>query len=360
VDEPSVDGPGLSNSLGEYNCFLNAVVQSLWHLGRSFRPALALATFPPAAASAPPGSPLARDADVARALKALFDHMSQEHSSMRRSASAAALAAAAKGAGAGAAAAPSVAVAPTALRLALAALSPSASGAGAMADAAEALSLLFEAVHRCFAAGGRVGAGASPVASCFALSVQESAGCGRCGRTTHCLSYTTYYHLVQAATLRVGGPRGPYARLEEVLRAALQDTKNCDRDAGGCGAPAPTRHSLADSALPSVFTLVVGWESRRASQSAIAATLQTLTPTLQPHLIFASGASSPGATYALRSLVCFYGAHYAALVRADDCEGTPWRLYDDVKVLRVGEWEELLQVCQKGMLQPVVCIYELL
>ncbi len=30
-DEPSVSSAGLANAVGEYNCFLNVIIQCLWH-----------------------------------------------------------------------------------------------------------------------------------------------------------------------------------------------------------------------------------------------------------------------------------------------------------------------------------------
>ncbi len=30
-DEPSVSAAGLANAVGEYNCFLNVIIQCLWH-----------------------------------------------------------------------------------------------------------------------------------------------------------------------------------------------------------------------------------------------------------------------------------------------------------------------------------------
>lgn len=60
-------------SAGEYNCFLNAIIQALWHLS-SFRGALLALTIPPAAATAAAaaGGSAAQDLGVLRALCSTF------------------------------------------------------------------------------------------------------------------------------------------------------------------------------------------------------------------------------------------------------------------------------------------------
>jgi len=341
----SLEGGGLRNALGEYNCFLNALLQALWHCGRSFRPALA---------AAPPPAGRGAEAEVARALRALLGSMSEAAAARALTpadptpAQAAAAAAAARRAGG---------LNPAPLRLALAALSPATAQAGAMADSAEVLGLLLEAVHRSHSDPGRSG-GASPVAACFEFGVREAAACTKCGVVTHELRYTARCHVVAAAALRAHSGRG----LEEALRGAQSgDIKSCDSEHGGCGAPVLARHTLGDAPLPPLFALALGWESRRAPPAALAATLACLAPALRPQRAFAAragDAADGGARYALRSLVCFVGAHYVVLCRPGEAAGSPWLLFNDAQVSVVGEWPQLLAACERDGLQPCICIYE--
>jgi hypothetical protein len=75
---------GLRNEDGQYNCFLNVIIQALWHL-RSFRQRLLQLQAPAAAAAAagaangPTGPPAALSADiqVLRALRAVFQDLSK-------------------------------------------------------------------------------------------------------------------------------------------------------------------------------------------------------------------------------------------------------------------------------------------
>lgn len=66
----------------------------------------------------------------------------------------------------------------------------------------------------------------------------------------------------------------------------------------------------------------------------------------------------PGAViYRLRSMVCYYGAHYSAFVWADDLAA--WLMFDDAHVSRVGSWTDVQRKCEVGRIQPSVLFYEL-
>jgi hypothetical protein len=232
-----------------------------------------------------------------------------------------------------------------------------------MADSAEVLQLILDSLHSSFprADGGGGGGGAAAAAGeCFALSVCEKAACARCGAVTHALQYITHCHIVSAAALRAAGAsRG----MEEALRGAQAgDVKTCDADAGGCGAPVLARHMLADAPLPPAFALALGWDSRRAPAAQLSATLACLAPRLRPARAFAQRASSayeaPDALYALRSLVCFFGAHYVVIVRPDG-DAAGWRMHNDAAVTPVGtDWESVRDLCARDGLQPCIAIYE--
>ena len=60
--------------------------------------------------------------------------------------------------------------------------------------------------------------------------------------------------------------------------------------------------------------------------------------------------------YRLRSMVCYYGAHYHAFVRADD--GLIWRMVDDATTSVVGPWADVVRKCQLGRIQPSVLFFE--
>ena len=60
--------------------------------------------------------------------------------------------------------------------------------------------------------------------------------------------------------------------------------------------------------------------------------------------------------YRLRSMVCYYGQHYQALVLVPDAGG--WLMFDDTRVSRVGAWADVRRKCEAGRIQPSVLFYE--
>jgi hypothetical protein len=58
--------------------------------------------------------------------------------------------------------------------------------------------------------------------------------------------------------------------------------------------------------------------------------------------------------YRLRSMVCYYGAHYHAFVHTSD----QWIMFDDASTNVVGSWESVKHKCQLGRIQPSVLFFE--
>ena len=58
--------------------------------------------------------------------------------------------------------------------------------------------------------------------------------------------------------------------------------------------------------------------------------------------------------YRLRSMVCFYGAHYNAFVWS----ANSWFTFDDCAVSKVGSWRSVVNKCRLGHIQPAVLLFE--
>ena len=58
--------------------------------------------------------------------------------------------------------------------------------------------------------------------------------------------------------------------------------------------------------------------------------------------------------YWLRSMVCYYGAHYHAFVHT----AGRWIMFDDANTSVVGDWDAVLHKCQLGKIQPSVLFFE--
>ena len=369
---------GLSNAAGEYNCFLNSLVQALFRLD-CFREHCAKGKLDGAfhraenAPSQPERARLLAAISVVDALQRLFASLSGG-ALLRRDAGAG-------GAGNGG----SVSVDPTQLRRALAAASHSGEGGErAMADAAEALQTMYESFGR---VSTPLADGTTPVQQLFSIALLESTYCASCGIHSNVLPYETYFlsasppptptlsrapshipHIpslfplppavVPAAALRECPPG---TSLEGALsRIAAGDPKSCDRDAGGCGTLHTPRVSMTRH--PRVFTLSVAWAAAQASEGEVEATMGRLRPTLRPAAAFlACAAPGGGEAYDLRAVVCFYGAHYLSFARTDGRGAPPaWTRFDDGAVTPVGDWAAVCAACARGHLQATVLFYEAL
>ena len=295
------DVSGLSNAAGEYNCFLNSLVQALYRL-RCFRTHLVMSSVPE---RSPPQRDISRDLAVVRSLQDLFLALEGGLRLLRDPL-------AAGGGG--------EAVAPTALRLALASLAPGGGEAAvnAMADAAEVLSSMYDCFLRVSSAF-RAATVVSPVQAMFGLEMSEFVYCERCRLKTHSLSFNTFFHLVHATALRHAAEQcPPSASLEQRLAFLLdEECKTCDTDFHGCGKQTPITHGLGR--LPMVFTISLGWDSSVASEAEVSATFKALSPSIFPQLVFRGTQQTPERElFELRAMVLYYGSHYVSIVRTSE------------------------------------------
>ncbi|KAL4433799.1 hypothetical protein ABPG75_000240 [Micractinium tetrahymenae] len=315
---------GLRNEAGEYNCFLNVIIQCLWRCA-DFRQQVA--GWDAAFCGADP---------VVGCLHALFQQFQRQEQQLQSEA-------------AHGGAAPLVD--PTPLREALAALPGRQFRMGEMNDAAEVLLSIYERVMEAASQMG-LPAGIKPT---FGLSVREEVHCSHCGKDTHQTSYTQYFYNTQATVLHMlRGAYGDGLSTGQLLREAeVQHHKSCDEDLAGCGRPCPVNSFLLRA--PRVFTLQLAWESHSEHPGDIAATLAAIDEEVDLGEVY-QGAKPGAHRYRLRSMVCYYGQHYQALVLVPEAGG--WLMFDDTRVARVGGWEAVRRKCEAGRIQPSVLFYE--
>ncbi|KAL4450736.1 hypothetical protein ABPG77_001092 [Micractinium sp. CCAP 211/92] len=324
---PSCDvaTPGLRNETGEYNCFLNVIIQCLWRCADFRRQVMAW------------GPDVCAHDPVFAALHSLFHAFAAEEAQRR-----------AGGPLTGTAARRGL-IDPSELRQALSVTSGEQFRAGEMNDAGEVLLTLYERTIRTGAAAE------DAVNAIFGLSVEEQVKCARCGKATHCSSYTQFFCNVQAAALQQAfgttASRRSMGQLFRQLEMQLQ--KSCDRDLGGCGAKNCVSCSLTSA--PRVFTVQLAWESHREEAHSVAATLANIDEQVDLADVYL-GVEPGSKLYRLNSMVCYYGQHYSAFVWADDLGA--WLMFDDAAVSRVGAWADVRCKCEAGRIQPSVLFYE--
>ncbi|PKA49357.1 hypothetical protein AXF42_Ash014259 [Apostasia shenzhenica] len=258
VNSLDVYGTGLKNAVGEYNCFLNVIIQSLWHL-RRFRDEFLMTS----SLHAHIGNPC-----VVCALLDIFLDLSRASLDGQREP-----------------------VAPSCLRIALHNLYPDSNffQEDEMNDASEVLEVIFDCLHKSFTSYAQTesedansigtwdcASNKCIVHSLFGMDIFEQMNCSSCGLESRRLKYTSFFHNINANALRTMKITSVGRSFDELLRnVEMNHQLPCDKEAGGCGKLNSIYHIL--SAPPHVFTAVLGWQNTNESLDDISATLKAIT-----------------------------------------------------------------------------------
>ncbi|DBA68222.1 TPA: hypothetical protein ACH3X2_013838 [Trebouxia sp. C0005] len=182
---------GLHNATGEFNCFLNVIVQCLWHCTCFHTAVMAWPTA------------VFQEHEVASALRDLFGQLCYKEQGQN----------------------PHHPVDPTFLRHALAGLPGARFQVGEMSDAGEVVMALYEQLAPVAAKANQPGL----LDHMFGLHVKEEVHCCKCSATTHEHEYVQYFYVAMATgianqeVLKPGQPLGCTLREMEA-----HSSKSCD------------------------------------------------------------------------------------------------------------------------------------
>ncbi|KAE8695067.1 hypothetical protein F3Y22_tig00110745pilonHSYRG00236 [Hibiscus syriacus] len=339
LNETDAFGTGLQNEVGEYNCFLNVIIQSLWHLRRFRDEFLRRST----SDHVHVGDPC-----VVCAVYEIFIALNIASTDAQKES-----------------------VAPTLLRIALSNLYPDGNffQEAQMNDASEVLAVIFDCLHQSFTSGSSVCDSDSADSNCtrswdcansacivhslFGMDVFERMNCSSCGLESRHLKYTTFFHNINASSLRTMKVMRAESSFDDLLNLVeMNHQLTCDPEAGGCGKLNYFHHLISNS--PQVFTTVLGWQKTCESAGDIAATLAALNSEIDVSVIYHG--LDPKNKHNLVSMVCYYRQHYHCFAYSHDRER--WIMYDDEIVKVIGSWGDVATTCEQGRFQPQVLFFE--
>lgn len=318
---------GLKNGLGENNCFLNVVIQSLWHL-KAFR-----TKFNNAQNHSHP-TPVQEDACPFCALKLIFaQYQFGEEQELP----------------------------PTLLRKAMSQLFKAQSRyqMGSFEDAAEAHDAILNSLHLCVTGGNE--ALNSFVHQVFSMHVIQYARCP-CGQritpspSKEFIFYVSAKALKQQASLNLdisdeGKIHKGISFGKIINEVNHEDQRICPNQ--NCKKSNHLRFALAN--LPEVFTIGIVWDTATPTTDYIHEIMDTIDQQILVKEIFDS-VVQPG-SYTLRGMICYYGLHYNAYFR--NPKTREWLMFDDSRVTKVGSsWDDVTKKCCAGKWQPFVLWYE--
>ncbi|CAK9175374.1 unnamed protein product [Ilex paraguariensis] len=328
-------GTGMRNDPGENNCFLNATIQSLWHL-RHFRDEFLCL----------PGHVHVGDPCVFCALHQIFEALSMPHTDRQR------------------------AVGPTSLRITLNILYPDdiSLQEGQAGDALVVLEKIWSCLHESFTYNLTVSDAKSEERNCevfggaskciahtiFGLDIVERFDCRKCGLLNGFKHQPCYVLNIRANELRKAKIMCVDSRFDELLKVLAVDDDTqfiCKPEFHGCGTLNHINRVL--STRPHVFTVVIDWKTASESADDMLATLKALNTDIDIGVLYQG--LDQGDKHSLVSMVCYYGPHFICF--AYNHEHERWIMFEDKNVKVIGSWDDVLCTCGKGYIQPEVCYY---
>jgi hypothetical protein len=308
---------GLHNGYGDNNCFLNVVIQSLYHL-EGFRNSFIC--FDEHTHLTP---------CVFCALKTIFTQYEYSES---------------------------IVIPPNVLREALSQLYKREKKfqMGEYDDAAETIDALLMCIHESVV-GSKRGEDKICNPRCLvhelmSISISAAADCA-CTESSEPMTFSEFIHYVSAdAVCEAKKSFGTYSWSELLRTVTETDLKTCGNKK--CKKRNIVRYSMLTD--PAILTVGVIWSSDQLEKEFIKSFMTAIDLSLFSDQLFTRVEKSR--KYRLKGLIAYYGKHYVAFFNLQD----KWICFDDRQILQVGDnWESVVNKCTAGRYQPHILWYEM-
>ncbi|KAH9109398.1 hypothetical protein AeMF1_015519 [Aphanomyces euteiches] len=328
----TVSEKGLRNDTGENNCFLNVVVQALYHLE----------TFQDSLAKVDKHTCAGDGRCVYCALTSVFSLLAESGDMSP--------------------------VSSESLRKVLSAIStsplPTAEErykAGSMDDAAEAHETIVRSLHEALTT-------ASAPCNClvhdvFGLYVGEEASCRQCGMKMETQPYDAMVlHVATEAIKEELAKKPKTSKSFETLLSAVWAVAGSSKKCSGCRHDKVYESSLQLKQVPRMFTLGLTWKNNPAHMATLKLIVSSIEPTINlgrvfPNMVAENLLSAGQGDARLMGMYCFFGHHYMAFIYKAATQ--EWLSFNDTVVKRVGsQWGDVQKACLENHYQPYVLFYD--
>jgi len=115
---------------------------------------------------------------------------------------------------------------------------------------------------------------------------------------------------------------------------------------------------------PMCFCLAVAWTSPHESPDTLRRFMQIVTPTMTLSEVFCADGPDSSNIYQFRGFICYYGQHYVSIFKDTRSyevvrgEAPQFVLLDDAKMRILGTWNQVIEEVVKSRYQPVLLLYE--
>lgn len=311
---------GLRNEKGENSCFLNVIVQAMFH-NAAFQNAIKQVKTHDCAGT---------DRCVFCGLKNVFESLQQDQAASSES-----------------------------LRTALSnAFSDQAVfSMGQMDDASEALDRILWTLHKIITDPAECSAKrACAIHQSFGLFISEQGECGTCHTKTKPFKYDTMMLYASTSVLYDAlKQQTDKSSFDVVLKQSFARSTNLQCNNKKCQAPQYLPGSLQLDQEPSVVNVVMTWPNDSPSNEFLSVIWHSISTTIQLNNLFDTRSSREEGE--LVGLVGYHGRHYIAILYNEATQ--TWQSYDDAVVQSIGSnWSDVVDRYLESQFQPLILFYD--